>query len=511
MSSHLPKFDLLVVGAGINGAGIARDAAGRGLKVLIVERGDIACATSQWSTKLIHGGLRYLEQYEFRLVHESLAEREVVLRQAPHLVEPLSFVLPHEPHLRPAWMLRAGLFLYDHLGRRETLPRSFGVNLSKTPWGAGLKPTFGKGFVYSDARVDDARLVVCNVMDAALHEADVRVHTALVSARREQDGAGPFWRATLRDDAGATSEATAKVLVNAAGNCVKRVREAINGAPSKESIRHIKGSHIVVPRVHEGTHAYILQNADKRIVFIIPYQDRYSLIGTTDVAVDGYEEPAISEQEVDYLLDLANTYLAQPLARSDVVWTYSGVRPLYDDGSADPSSITRDYVFKLDTDDGRGAAALSIYGGKITTYRKLAEHALQDLAPHLPSMPARWTANAVLPGGDLPPGGFGELLGELTGRYSRLPGEVVRGLAHRHGTAAMSILGDAMAPSDLGEDFGQGLTAAEIDYLVDEEWARTGDDVLWRRTKCGLGMAEANRDRVAAYVARVARTLPVPA
>jgi len=210
MSSHLPKFDLLVVGAGINGAGIARDAAGRGLKVLIVERGDIACATSQWSTKLIHGGLRYLEQYEFRLVHESLAEREVVLRQAPHLVEPLSFVLPHEPHLRPAWMLRAGLFLYDHLGRRETLPRSFGVNLSKTPWGAGLKPTFGKGFVYSDARVDDARLVVCNVMDAALHEADVRVHTALVSARREQDGAGPFWRATLRDDAGATSEATAQ-------------------------------------------------------------------------------------------------------------------------------------------------------------------------------------------------------------------------------------------------------------------------------------------------------------
>jgi glycerol-3-phosphate dehydrogenase len=505
MSSQLPKFDLLVVGAGINGAGIARDAAGRGLSVLIVEQGDIASATSQWSTKLIHGGLRYLEQYEFRLVHESLAEREVVLRQAPHLVEPLSFVLPHEPHLRPAWMLRAGLFLYDHLGRRETLPRSFGVNLSKTSWGAGLKPKFGKGFVYSDARVDDARLVVSNVMDAALHEADVRVHTTLVSARRDRDDEGPFWRATLRDGAGATSEAAAKVLVNAAGNWVKRVREAINGAPSKESIRHVKGSHIVVPRVHEGTHAYILQNADKRIVFIIPYQERYSLIGTTDIAVEGYEEPAISDEEIDYLLDLANTYLAQPLARSDVVWTFSGVRPLYDDGSADPSSITRDYVFKLDTDDGRGAAALSIYGGKITTYRKLAEHALQELAPHLPSMSARWTAAAVLPGGDLPPGGFGELLGELIGRYSRVPDEVVRGLAHRHGTTAMSILGDARVPSDLGEDFGQGLTAAEIDYLVDEEWARTGEDVLWRRTKCGLGMPAENRDRVNAYVARVAR------
>jgi glycerol-3-phosphate dehydrogenase len=283
------------------------------------------------------------------------------------------------------------------------------------------------------------------------------------------------------------------------------VRDSINGTRSKEGIRHIKGSHIVVPRVHEGAHAYILQNADNRIVFIIPYHDRYSLIGTTDIAVDAYENPTISDEEVDYLLDLANTYLAQPLARSDVVWTYSGVRPLYDDGSTDPSSVTRDYVFKLDTDDGRGAAALSIYGGKITTYRKLAEHALHELAPFLPQMTPRWTAHAVLPGGDLPPGGLSELLGELSGRYSAVSEEVVRGLAHRHGTAAMSILGDAKVPSDLGEDFGQGLTAAEIDYLVDEEWARTGDDVLWRRTKCGLGMPQANRDRVAAYVARVAR------
>jgi glycerol-3-phosphate dehydrogenase len=505
MPSRQPEFDLLVVGAGVNGAGIARDAAGRGLRVLVVEQGDIASATSQWSTKLIHGGLRYLEQYEFRLVHESLVEREVVLRQAPHLVEPLSFVLPHEPHLRPAWMLRAGLFLYDHLGRRETLPRSFSVDLSRSPWGAGLKPKFGKGFVYSDARVDDARLVVCNVMDAAFHEADIRVHTTLVSARRERDARGPWWRATLSEDAGATSQVTAKVLVNAAGPWVKRVRDSINATPSKEGIRHIKGSHIVVPRVHDGAHAYILQNADKRIVFVIPYQDRYTLIGTTDVAVDAYENPAISDEEIDYLLDLANTYLAQPLARSDVLWTYSGVRPLYDDGSSDPSSVTRDYVFKLDTDDGRGAAVLSIYGGKITTYRKLAEHALQELAPFLPPMKPRWTAHAVLPGGDLPKGGLTELVAGLTGRYPALPPELLRGIAHRHGTCAPAILGEARRPADLGEDFGQGLTAAEIDYLVDEEWARCGDDVLWRRTKCGLGMPQADRDRVAAYVARIAR------
>ena len=283
------------------------------------------------------------------------------------------------------------------------------------------------------------------------------------------------------------------------------VVKALEETPSKEGIRHIKGSHIVVPRVHEREHAYILQNADKRIVFVIPYQGHYSLIGTTDIPVDAYEEPAISNEEVDYLLELANTYLARPLARTDVVWTYSGVRPLYDDGSADPSSVTRDYVFKLDTDDGKGAASLSIYGGKITTYRKLAEHALQELATFLPKMTPRWTAGAVLPGGDLPPGGMSELLGELTGRYSGIPDEIVRGLAHRHGSAAMSILGNAIVPSDLGEDFGQGLTAAEIDYLVDEEWARAADDVLWRRTKCGLGMPQANRDRVAAYVAKVAR------
>ena len=431
----------------------------------------------------------------------------MVLRQAPHIVEPLSFVLPHEPHLRPAWMLRAGLLLYDHLGRRETLPGSFGVDLSRTPWGAGLKAKFGKGFVYSDARVDDARLVVFNVMDANLRGAQVRVRTTLVSARRERDASGPFWRAKLRAKPGATADVTARVLVNAAGPWVKEVRDKINGTPSKEGVRHIKGSHIVVPRVHEGAHAYILQNADKRIVFVIPYQDRYTLIGTTDVPVEAFERPEISGDEIDYLLELANTYLARPLARGDVVWSYSGVRPLYDDGASDPSSITRDYVFKLDADDGRGAAALSIYGGKITTYRKLAEHALDELTPFLPPMQPRWTAGAVLPGGDLPEGAAA-WSAELIRRFPALPAGLMRSLARRHGTRALKVLGGVKKPGDLGEDFGYGLVAAEIDYLVREEWARDGEDVLWRRTKCGIGMTDAQRKRVAAYVATAVALSP---
>ena len=510
MPSAVPQYDLLVIGAGINGAGIARDAAGRGLKVLIVERGDIAAATSQWSTKLIHGGLRYLEHFEFRLVRESLAEREVVLRQAPHIVEPLAFVLPHEPHLRAAWMLRVGLWLYDHLGRRETLPGSFGVELSGTKWGAGLKPQFKQGFVYSDARVDDARLVVSNVMDARERGADVRVHTTCVSARRAREGSDRSWRTTLLARSGATSEVTAKVLVNAAGPWVKEVRDAINHVTSTERVRHIKGSHIVVPRVHEGDHAYILQNADKRIVFIIPYQGRYSLIGTTDVAVEAFEAPEITEDETDYLLRLANTYLARPLERSDIVWSYSGVRPLYDNGTSDPSAITRDYVFKLDTGDGGdgGAPALSIYGGKITTYRKLAEQALEALAPFLPAMKSRWTAGAVLPGGDLPAGGLVAWHADLVRRYPGLPPTLLNGVARRHGTRALAILGDARVESALGEDFGYGLTAAEIDYLIREEWARTGDDVLWRRTKCGIGMTSDERGRVAAYVAQALEAAP---
>ena len=507
MSIPHPQYDLLVVGAGINGAGIARDAVGRGLRVLIVEKGDLASATSQWSTKLIHGGLRYLEQYEFRLVHEALAEREVVLHQAPHIVEPLQFVLPHEPHLRPAWMLRAGLFLYDHLGKRETLPGSFSVDLASSKWGAGLKPKFRKGFVYSDARVDDARLVVFNVMDARDRGAEVHVHTRLASAQRQRNGGGSWWRVML-DTAGGAREVTARAIVNATGNSVKVVREAINGFASKENVRHVKGSHIVVPRVHDESHAYILQNADKRIVFVIPYQERYSLIGTTDIAVDGYEAPSIDSAEIDYLLELVNTYLAHTLGRTEIVWTFSGVRPLYDDGSADPSEITRDYVFEVDTGANAGAPVLSIYGGKITTYRKLAEQALDHIARFLPPMKPRWTDRAVLPGGDLPQGGLTAWNNELAKRYPGFSTSLLRGLAHRHGTRALSILGGARSPGDLGENFGHGLTEAEVAYLVRNEWACTGDDVLWRRTKCGIGMSDAARRRVDAFVTGCATPIP---
>jgi glycerol-3-phosphate dehydrogenase len=369
-------YDLAVIGGGINGAGIARDAAGRGLSVLLVERDDLASHTSSWSTKLIHGGLRYLEHYEFRLVAESLSEREVLLGIAPHIIEPLQFVLPHEPHLRPAWMIRCGLFLYDHIGGRKTLPSSFGVDLGASHWGAGLKDSFRKGFVYSDARVDDARLVVLNAISARELGAEVRVRMRLAAARRE----GDLWRATLVDAVGRRQDVLARVLVNAAGPWVKDLLDEISPDSIRAAVRHVKGSHIIVPRVHAEPHAYILQNSDQRIVFIIPFEQNFSLIGTTDVPVVDYEAPTISTDEIDYLCSIANAYLAREIAAADIVWTYSGVRPLYDDGSDDPSAVTRDYVLKVDAADRR-APLLSIFGGKITTYRKLAEHALIQLRP----------------------------------------------------------------------------------------------------------------------------------
>jgi glycerol-3-phosphate dehydrogenase len=495
-----PPCDLLVIGGGINGAGIARDAAGRGLSVLLVEQDDLAAHTSSWSTKLIHGGLRYLEHYEFRLVGEALAEREVLLRAAPHIIEPLLFVLPHEPHLRPAWMIRAGLFLYDRLGGRMTLPRSFSADLDRTSYGAGLKPRFHKGFVYADARVDDARLVVANALDARARGADIRVRTKLASARRE-DG---VWRATLVTRDGKRSDVAARALVNAAGPWVREVLTEVTETPIDAQVRHVKGSHIVVPRVHDEPHAYILQNADNRIVFIIPYQERYSLIGTTDVPVRDFEHPAISEEETYYLLTLVNTYLARPLASTDVVWTYSGVRPLYDDGTSDPSAVTRDYVLKLDPARNGASAArapvLSIFGGKITTYRKLAEAALGDLKPCFPALGPEWTGSATLPGGDLPQGDREAWIAELTRRYPALPPSLLRALAHRHGTRTLTVLGDARSAGDLGEDFGAGLTEREIAYFRDEEWASSAEDVLWRRTKCGLPMTPGQRERVTAYM-----------
>jgi D-erythritol 1-phosphate dehydrogenase len=488
--------DLLVVGGGINGAGIARDAVGRGLSVALIERDDLAAHTSSQSTKLIHGGLRYLEHYEFRLVGEALAEREVLLKIAPHLIEPLAFVLPHEPHLRPAWMIRAGLFLYDRLGGRTSLPRSFAVGLAGSRWGAGLDARFARGFVYADARVDDARLVVANAQSARDAGATIRTRTALVSARRD----GPLWRVEIERD-GIRSEVRARGLVNAGGPWVRDVLTRVDEREVKAQVRHVKGSHIVVPRVHDEEHAYILQNADGRIVFVIPYQQRYTLIGTTDVAVDAYAHPVIGDDEIEYLLALVNGYLAAPVAKADIVWTYSGVRPLYDDGSSDPSAVTRDYVLELDDGGKPGQAPLlSVFGGKITTYRRLAEAALAKLAPSFPTMRGDWTATRALPGGDF--ADRAQLFAELCARYPHLPFTLLRALAARHGTRAFALLGDAVEPRDLGEDFGHELTAREIDWMVREEWAMGVDDVLWRRTKCGLAMDKLARETVRAYLHR---------
>ncbi|MCC7271973.1 MAG: glycerol-3-phosphate dehydrogenase [Alphaproteobacteria bacterium] len=490
-------FDLLVVGGGINGAGIARDAAGRGLKVLLVERADLAQATSSASSKLIHGGLRYLEQYAFRLVREALAERETLLAMAPHIIWPLVFALPHAPSLRPAWMIRAGLFLYDHLGGRRRLPGSRGVDLRRTPFGAGLRPELRKGFVYSDCWVDDARLVVLNARDAVARGAVVRTRTECVTARRT----GPLWEAVLRDvRTGGETTAVARLLVNAAGPWADRVAAGVMGGNRRPPLRHVKGSHIVVPRVHDGDHALILQNDDRRVVFVIPYEGVFSLIGTTDVPVTGDPaDAAIGEDEIAYLCTAVSRYLARPLAPADVVWSYAGVRPLYDDGSADPSAVTRDYVLSLEADGG--PPSLHVYGGKITTYRRLAEHAMEKIATVLPGLAPAWTAGAPLPGGAMPDADFDRFVADLARRRPGLDAAWLRRLARRHGTVADDIIGEARSMADLGRHFGAALYGCEVDWLRRAEWAETADDVLWRRTKEGLHLDPAGRAAVAAYMA----------
>jgi len=480
--------DLVVVGGGINGAGIARDAAGRGLSVTLVEKSDLAVATSSASSKLIHGGLRYLEQYEFRLVAESLAEREIMLRIAGHLTWPTRFIMPHVPELRPRWMIRTGLFLYDHLTRRSLLPGSQAVRLDQPPYHAGLRPELRHGFAYSDCRVDDSRLVVVNALDAQNHGARILVGVECRRARRE-DG---VWRVEL--SSGETLRA--KAVVNAAGPWVKRVLNEDLGQSTRDSVRLVKGSHIVLPRLYEGAHAFILQNDDRRVVFMIPYEDRFTLIGTTDVDFDG--DPAkveASEAEVDYLCRAAARYLARPPQPSEVLWTYAGVRPLYDDGSQDPSAITRDYTLRVDDVDGK-APVLSVFGGKITTYRRLAEHALQKLAPYFSGMKPAWSGQAPLPGSDYQDREAAKR--EVWQRYAQVPPNVLQGVFRRHGTLTPSVLGDGL----LGEYYGAGLTEREVAYLKEREWARSAEDVLWRRTKCGLRMTEGQRNRVAQVLGR---------
>ena len=492
----MSQYDLVIIGGGINGAGIARDAAGRGLSVLLAEQHDLASATSSSSSKLIHGGLRYLEYYEFRLVAEALAEREVLLSIAPHIIWPLEFVLPHEPHLRPAWMIRLGLFLYDRIGGRTTLPKSQGVELTGDAYGSGLKSEFGRGFTYSDGWVDDARLVVLNARSAAAHGATVLPRTRCSAARRE---AG-VWRVTLKDGQG-EREVTARALINAAGPWVKQVIDNEIGIGAQGKVRLVKGSHIVVPRIHDKRHAYILQNPDRRIIFLIPYEREFTLIGTTDVAVGESEQrPEISKEEIAYLCDAASRYTRRPVTPQNVVWAYSGVRPLYDDGTTDPSAVTRDYHFELDAGAQSAAAPLlSIFGGKITTYRKLAEHALEKLAPWFPAKRG-WTHAEALPGGDFGGRDFRAVLVDIRVRRPGLDRQWLARLLRRHGTLADALLGEAKTVADLGEAFGGGLFEREVRYLVEHEWAREAEDVLWRRTKCGLHMTPKERARVADFM-----------
>jgi glycerol-3-phosphate dehydrogenase len=499
-------FDLLIIGGGINGAGIARDAAGRGLSVLLAEKDDLAAATSSASSKLIHGGLRYLEQYEFRLVAEALSEREVLLNIAPHLVHPLRFVMPHVPELRPRWMIRAGLYLYDHLARRTRLPGSRGVDLRASPYGAGLKPALTKGFVYADCRVDDARLVVANALAARELGAEILTRTECVFAKRARGS----WQASLRSADDTIRTVTARAIVNVAGPWVKQVLNDRLHQPSRDNVKLVKGSHLVVPRQYEGDHAYILQNDDRRVVFMIPYEQTFTLIGTTDIAVAGDPaNPAASAEELAYLCRAANRYLARPVTPADAIWHYAGVRPLYDDGTADPSAITRDYTLRLDADDGV-APVLSVFGGKITTYRKLAEHALAKLQRWFPVMRSSWTAGTPLPGGDLS-GGFEKFAEiELPRTYPWLPDPVRRALARRHGGGIHQVLAAARSPGDLGACFGAELFAREVDYLIECEWARTAEDILYRRTKSGLHLTAEQCAAVANYVAARVPTRAVP-
>jgi glycerol-3-phosphate dehydrogenase len=484
------ECDLLVVGGGINGAGIARDAAGRGLCVVRCEKDDLASHTSSASTKLIHGGLRYLEYYEFSLVRKALIEREVLLRAAPHIMRPLRFVMPHAPGQRPALLIRAGLLLYDFLAKRELLPGSSGVNLRCHVAGRPLKPGFTQGFIYSDGWVDDARLVVLNAMDACMHGAAIKTRTACTALRREADG----WYATLRGADGKDTVVRARSVANAAGPWTASLLGQALPQRRSRHLRLIKGSHIVVKRIFEHDHAYIFQNRDGRIVFAIPYEQDYTLIGTTDLDYKGDpNQVAIDAEEVSYLCELVSQYFKEPVRPQDVVWTYAGVRPLVEDEAQDAKAVTRDYRLELDDGDGQ-APLLSVFGGKITTYRKLAEEAVDMLCKHLGNRKPGWTAKACLPGGDLygdTPQNcavlrYDEWRDKLLQQYHWLPRALVARYARAYGTRTHTLLAGRVKPEDMGAELEPGLYAAEVDYLRRYEWATTADDILWRRSKLGL-------------------------
>ena len=493
-------FDLAIIGGGVNGCGIARDAAGRGNSVFLCEMNDLASGTSSWSTKLVHGGLRYLEYYEFRLVREALIEREILWQIAPHIIRPLRFVLPHHDGLRPAWLLRLGLFLYDHIGGRNLLPPTRTIDLTRDEVGQPLAPNrFVKGFEYSDCFVDDARLVILTARDAADRGAEIRTRSRAVEIK-QADG---IWHVTTENSvSGERSSISARVLVNAGGPWVEQVLASGAGVNARAKVRLVQGSHIVVPKLYSHDRAYMFQNSDGRIVFAIPYQDDFTLIGTTDRDFVGDpSKVTASSEEIKYLCNSVSEYLAKPVRPEDVVWTYAGVRPLYDDGASEAKAATRDYVFELDTPGG--APLLSIYGGKITTYRRLAEEALERLSPYLRSAKARegWTGKSPLPGGDLDVSAVAAMAAELQRNYSFLTPLHANRLVHAYGTRAVKLLGTAKSIADLGQSFGATLTEKEIKYLMSQEWALTAEDIVWRRSKLGLRLSA---DQIAAIDAWIA-------
>ena len=487
--------DLLVIGGGINGAGIARDAAGRGLAVLLCEKDDLAAHTSSASTKLIHGGLRYLEQRDFRLVRHSLQEREVLLRNAPHIIWPLRFVLPHHAGLRPWWMIRLGLFLYDHLGGRALLPPCTSVDLSRHASGGALKQRYRQAFEYSDCWVQDARLVVLNARDAHSRGARVRTRTECVSLVRR----GSHWEATLVDRSDGTRFAvSARAVVNASGPWVGKTLDLETGPDASHRVRLVKGSHIVVGKRFEHPHPYIFQSGDGRVLFAIPFEEDYTLLGTTDVEIEGDPGPvAITAEEVGYICTVANAYFETPLSPRDVVWSYAGIRPLFDDRAHNASEVTRDYVLQV---DHAPAPMLSVYGGKITTYRRLAEQAVDLLAGSLRFGGSGWTRDAPLPGGDIPDADVAGFTARCAERYAWLPARLLRHYVRHYGTEIDRLLGGRDSIDDLGEHFGAGLHEAEVEHLVEHEWARTPEDILWRRTKKGLRMPEDGVRRLHAFL-----------
>jgi glycerol-3-phosphate dehydrogenase len=494
--------DVLIVGGGINGAGIARDAAGRGLSVVLCDKDDLAQHTSSASTKLIHGGLRYLEHYEFNLVRKALIEREVLLRAAPHIMWPMRFVMPHDSGQRPAWMIRAGLFLYDALAKREILPGSGAIDLHTHPAGEPLRPEFSKGFIYSDGWVDDARLVVLNALDAAEHGAQVLTHTRCESARR----VGDRWQASLRKSDGTAIEVSARCVVNAAGPWAAQFLHDAVANHSNKSLRLVKGSHIVVRKMFDHPYAYIFQNPDGRIVFVISYEQDFTLVGTTDLEYTGNtDQVAIDQSEIDYLCRLTERYFQHPITPADVVWSYSGVRPLLEDDSANASEITRDYQLTL---EGEQAPLLSVFGGKITTFRKLAEEAVDMIAAKLGNSHGTWTEHACLPGGDLygPPQNravleFEAFVGGLQQSYCWLPPKLVARYARAYGTRIHRLLENRKCLADMGEAVADGLYEAELDYLVKNEWALSGVDILWRRSKLGLHLPADTAQRIDQWLA----------